>query len=268
MLDTARALETAGGRAAASSNEGNNAVRRPGGGSKKTKNAAPKPALPPRKSRRIRELGGERPKYAELADGVDLLDDEGAGDGHVALESLDDSEARQLSCDEWAKKCGVIPGPAMNGHFSGWVNPEVREQLGIAGNATEAWEQNGGGKFDRKPSKGESAKEFARRMLKKNPNAYFYRHNPPGEDTWHGDWGEDEIQRFVEVAKKHGCGDKWGLFASWIPHRVGYQCSAAYRHVIIPRCLLRDDNFRLTQSGEAVWCGGRGGRGGGGGGGD
>jgi hypothetical protein len=21
-------------------------------------------------------------------------------------------------------------------------------------------------------------------MLKKNPNAFFYRHNPPGEDSW------------------------------------------------------------------------------------
>ena len=58
--------------------------------------------------------------------------------------------------------------------------------------AAEAWEQNGGGRFERKPAKGESAKEFARRMMKKNPNAYFYRHNPPGEDAWHGDWSEDE----------------------------------------------------------------------------
>ena len=74
-------------------------------------------------------------------------------------------------------------------------------------------------------------------MIKKNPNCYFYRHNAPGQDAWHGDWAEDEIQRFVEVAKEHGCGDKWGLFASYIPHRVGYQCSAAYRHVIIPRGL-------------------------------
>ena len=40
---------------------------------------------------------------------------------------------------------------------------------------------------------------------------------------------------FPQVAMEHGCGDKWGLFASYIPHRVGYQCSAAYRHIIIPR---------------------------------
>jgi hypothetical protein len=38
-----------------------------------------------------------------------------------------------------------------------------------------------------------------------------------------------------QVAMEHGCGDKWGLFASYIPHRVGYQCSAASRHIIIPR---------------------------------
>ena len=103
----------------------------------------------------------------------------------------------------------------------------------------------------------------------------------PGEDTWQGEWGEDEVARFVAVATQHGCGDKWGLFASHIPHRVGYQCSAAYRHIIIPRArpgapyaaprggaadaaaaraqgLLRDDNFRMTAHGEAVWVGSRG----------
>jgi hypothetical protein len=93
------------------------------------------------------------------------------------------------------------------------------------------------------------------------------------------------------VAVQHGCGDKWGLFASYIPHRVGYQCSAAYRHIIIPRVrrgaargwslrvaprtagcgalmrapaprcamqgLLRDNNFRMTASGEAIWASGQ-----------
>lgn len=111
----------------------------------------------------------------------------------------------------------------MSGHFRGWVEPKTRAELGIADDAASAWEQNGGGSgaADRKPSKGESAKEFARRMLLKNPNAFFYRHNKPNEDTWHGDWGEDEIENFVRVAKEHGCGDKWGLFASYVPHRVG-----------------------------------------------
>ena len=157
-------------------------------------------------------------------DGVNDDDFEGEAGPGVALEeleSLEEEEAsRQMTCDEWAAKNGFTPGPAMSGHFSGWVAAGVREELGIAGSAAEAWEQNGGGKFDRKPSKGESAKEFARRMLKKNPNAFFYRHNVPGEDTWHGDWSEEEIANFVQVATTHGCGDKWGLFASHIPHRV------------------------------------------------
>ena len=39
----------------------------------------------------------------------------------------------------------------------------------------EAWESGGGGKYERRPPKGESAKEFARSMMRKNPNAYFYR---------------------------------------------------------------------------------------------
>jgi hypothetical protein len=117
---------------------------------------------------------------------------------------------------------------------------------------------------------------------------FSLRLNVPGEEMWQGEWSEDEIAAFVnvsllpreqlprvlasaharacaaQVALKHGCGNKWGLFASHIPHRVGYQCSAAYRHIIIPRGLLRDNNFKLTASGEAIWVGGRGGRGGGG----
>lgn len=33
----------------------------------------------------------------------------------------------------------------------------------------------------------------------------------------------------METARAHGVGDKWGLFASHLPQRVGYQCSAYYR---------------------------------------
>ena len=58
---------------------------------------------------------------------------------------------------------------------------------------------------------------------------------------------------------------------------MGYQCSAAYRHIIIPRVcllvlclqlacvltrrtaqgLLRDNHFLMTSGGEAVWAGSR-----------
>jgi hypothetical protein len=149
----------------------------------------------------------------------------------------------------------------MTGHFTGWVSDEARDALGLAASAEEAWNSNhadlGGGvvKTAYRTPKGESAKEFARKMMKKNPNAFFYRHNLPGEETKQGDWSPAEIDRFVEVAKTHGCGDKWGLFASHIPGRVGYQCSAAYRQKIIPAGLLMDDNFVLSASGCAAWVG-------------
>ena len=166
-----------------------------------------------------------------------------------------------LTCEEWCAKEGITPGPKMTGHFTGWVSDEARDALGLAASAEEAWNSNhadlGGGvvKTAFRTPKGESAKEFARKMMKKNPNAFFYRHNLPGEETKQGDWSPAEIDRFVEVAKTHGCGDKWGLFASHIPGRVGYQCSAAYRQKIIPAGLLMDDNFVLSASGCAAWVG-------------
>ena len=92
-------------------------------------------------------------------------------------------------------------------------------------------------------------------MMTVNPNAYFYRHNLPGEVNWTGGWSDTEIENFVNVAKQFGCGDKWGLFASHIPHRVGYACSQLYRNQIIPKGLLLDDNFRVDPYGEAVWVG-------------
>ena len=70
-----------------------------------------------------------------------------------------------------------------------------------------------------------------------------------------GDWSEEEHKLFVITAEKHGVGDKWGLFASYIPQRVGYQCSAYYRDVIIPACLVLDARFRLSPQGKAIFMG-------------
>lgn len=42
-------------------------------------------------------------------------------------------------------------------------------------------------------------------------------------EQWQGDWTEGEIRDFCLTAQKFGCGDKWGLFSTYIPHRVGYQ---------------------------------------------
>lgn len=66
-------------------------------------------------------------------------------------------------------------------------------------------------------------KERSRKCLHSNPNSYFYRHVEPGLEQWGGDWKEEEIRAFCLTAQQFGCGDKWGLFSSYIPHRVGYQ---------------------------------------------
>lgn len=46
-----------------------------------------------------------------------------------------------------------------------------------------------------------------------------------------GDWTEEEHDKFLDTARKYGVGDKWGLFASHVGTRVGYQCSAYYTQV-------------------------------------
>ena len=70
-----------------------------------------------------------------------------------------------------------------------------------------------------------------------------------------GEWTEEEHGLFVQTAREHGVGDKWGLFASYIPQRVGYQCSAYYREVVIPSGLILDARFRMTYSGKAIFVG-------------
>ena len=47
-----------------------------------------------------------------------------------------------------------------------------------------------------------------------------------------GDWTDEEHALFLSTAAAFGCGDKWGLFSTYIPHRVGYQCSNYYRQVV------------------------------------
>ncbi|KAF9205480.1 hypothetical protein BGZ49_003969 [Haplosporangium sp. Z 27] len=158
----------------------------------------------------------------------------------------------------------------VDGHYKGWLNSCVMERYGFEKSAQEAWEANGGGEFSFRDPLGHSdgatssrsskrqkhdAKMVARAMFKKNPNAFFYRHNEPGQDQWTGDWTEEEGKLFLRVAEEFGCGDKWGLFASHIPHRVGYQCSNYYRQVVIPQGLVFDPNYEYTSRGKPIYCG-------------
>ncbi|KAJ1898263.1 hypothetical protein LPJ66_002865 [Kickxella alabastrina] len=156
----------------------------------------------------------------------------------------------------------------VSGHYSGWVEPGVMERLGIRGNAAEAWESEGGGKFSfadplgtgkkihKRMTGGQSVARFvAAKLLRKNPNSYFYRHTESGVEQWTGEWTEDERLEFVRVAREFGCGDKWGLFSTYLPHRVGYQCSNYYRQYVIPSGWIIDDNYRIDSAGNAVYVG-------------
>ncbi|KAI8885184.1 hypothetical protein K501DRAFT_246609 [Backusella circina FSU 941] len=215
--------------------------------------------LPIRKSSRLR---GEKALDIEINDENNML---------VLQETLDPrleelmDENRLLTYDEYfsdeIKKNAII----VDGHYRDWVNPTIMHKHGIEASADEAWEKNGGGTFSfrdttgsgikRKKGSVSNAKADALKMFKKNPNQYFYRHNEPGEEQWVTDWSQDERELFLKVARDHGCGDKWGLFASYIPHRVGYQCSNFYRHDIIKNGLISDPNYQFTPSGIPVYTG-------------
>ncbi|KAI9323139.1 hypothetical protein BX666DRAFT_1883655 [Dichotomocladium elegans] len=175
-------------------------------------------------------------------------------------------DGKLLKADEYFDKETRDKAIRVDGHYSGWINPELIEKYQFEGSASEAWEKNGGGTFSFKDPLGTgkkksgarfNAKAVAQQMFKKNPNMYFYRHNEPGVEQWTGDWTEEEKSIFLEVARKHGCGDKWGLFASYIPHRVGYQCSNFYRSELLPSGLIFDVNYEYTPSGRPIYVGNR-----------
>ncbi|KAL0053359.1 hypothetical protein WJX82_004719 [Trebouxia sp. C0006] len=189
------------------------------------------------------------------ADATDTIQSEEAGP----------SGRDMMSQQEYMQYTGMqADSIASDGHFTGWVNAAVCQQCGIANNASDAWSQNGGGKFSFKIDKSaipaslkaqgwSNARAFSATQLKQNPNTFFYRNVVPGEVQAFGDWSEDEHKLFLDTAKKYGVGDKWGLFASYIPQRVGYQCSAYYRDVIVPACLVLDARFKLSAQGKAVF---------------
>lgn len=87
----------------------------------------------------------------------------------------------------------------VDGHYHGWLDPGVVERYGFEKSAKDAWEANGGGSFSFKDPLGvqpdfpltsrskstkrpkHEAKMVAKGLFKKNPNAFFYRHNEPGQ---------------------------------------------------------------------------------------
>jgi hypothetical protein len=66
-----------------------------------------------------------------------------------------------------------------------------------------------------------------------NPNAYFYRHVAPDQVKRNGAWTASEKRLFLEAVKIHPPSTgKWGLFATHIPGRVGYQCRNFYHRLL------------------------------------
>jgi hypothetical protein len=162
--------------------------------------------------------------------------------------------------------------------FTSWVAPDVCARFGIEPSAEAAWErrarEEAGGASSSSSSSHASSSALAREKLKlsqrgwsdarvlaatklrANPNSFFYRHVEPGQQQAHGEWTEGELALFLRAARRHGVGDRWGLFSSWIPQRVGYQASAFYRDVVIPAGLVVDARFRMTRTGRALFVGG------------
>ncbi|KAJ1977613.1 hypothetical protein H4R34_003512 [Dimargaris verticillata] len=228
-----------------------------------------RPSHPRRASNRLRGLKPNDDDASRPAPQEDTAADLGqqlCDDGHLR------PAEECFSADILAKAIRV------NGQFSGWLSEDLMARYGFESNAKDAWEKNGGGKFSFRNPLGESepskkakgrsaprkralppgwssAKFTASKLFQKNPNAYFYRHNEPNVDQHTGDWTEEEAQLFLDVARRYGCGDKWGLFASYIPHRVGYQCSNYYRQVVLPQGWVIDSNYRFNGAGQAIYVG-------------
>ncbi|KAG0278985.1 hypothetical protein BGZ95_002610 [Linnemannia exigua] len=248
--------------------------------------AAPKIVRPVRVSNRIRGVEitptmigeNDKPEQGSLphknqhstkiqgADIVESAQDDIEGEHEDDMTNL-------MSGDLFFDKATRERAIRVDGHYHGWLDPGVVERYGFERNAKDAWEANGGGSFSFKAPLGaqadaagttrsktskrpkHEAKMIAKGLFKKNPNAFFYRHNEPGQEQWTGDWTADEQEIFLRVAAENGCGDKWGLFASHIPHRVGYQCSNFYRQVVLPEGLVFDPNYEYTSRGKPIYCG-------------
>lgn len=73
------------------------------------------------------------------------------------------------------------------------------------------------------------ARVRAYKMMRQNPNAYYYRFNAPGEMQRNGAWSREEHQLFVERLAEVGADGQWGIFSIVIPGRVGYQVRARWR---------------------------------------
>lgn len=75
----------------------------------------------------------------------------------------------------------------------------------------------------------------------------------PDQQQAHGEWTEEEHAAFLALVKEHGAGDRWGIFATHIPQRVGYQCASYYRDVVVASGAVFDPRYRMQRNGKAVF---------------
>ncbi|KNC48495.1 transcription factor [Thecamonas trahens ATCC 50062] len=253
--------------------------RAPAPDAKARQKKAREAAAPVRQSRRIRSqveagrgvtsyaeeaLEGEARPVAKRSKALDTVSASGKS------EEFDDVEF--VTMEEYFTARGIEPKVRVVGKYEGWVNPDIAAEHGIPDSASDAWRQGGGGQFSfanpmgigsknkvkgAKPRGWSSAKFWSSKLLCKNPNAYFYRHVAPGCERALGEWTRAEHELFIKVAAEHGAGNKWGLFASYIPNRVGYQCSAYYRHVMLKEGIIWDPNWLMAPNGVPHYFGPR-----------
>ncbi|KAK8795260.1 hypothetical protein WA588_004108, partial [Blastocystis sp. NMH] len=205
-----------------------------------------------RKSRRLHGLQPE------------IVDTETIGENPLTATELEEPKVRVVrefkESYDTADLTGITFPIHVDGTYHGSVDPVVAKRYGIPvegeSPATEEpateMEENPSAKPKRRSSGTSTAKEKSRKCLRSNPNTYFYRHVEPNVQQWTGDWTHEEIRLFFLTAQQFGCGDKWGLFSTYIPHRVGYQCSNFYRQYALPKGLVIDPHYTITSSGEAV----------------
>jgi hypothetical protein len=178
------------------------------------------PLFPTRASRRIR---GEAPNDSD--DPTRFL---GSPQQQQHLSSVLVPPPTLLTLEQYFQRATPVEWRTrITGSYTGWVNPEYVHRYALPKSENEV--QHGAvslGKMRKGAGAGgggSQAKAAAAASFRTNPNAYFYRLVAPDSVHNRGPWSEEEIDRFVDTSNKYGSGLQWGLFASYIKTRVGYQ---------------------------------------------
>ena len=203
---------------------------------------------PLRKSNRLRVTSGSENSNEEITRG-----DHDAG-SPLAAGNVEDE---LLDIEDYFKLVGkdITGALRVDGMYRGWVCPKVAAMYHVPTEGAKLPPETPiVSKADAKVRGWSSIRAKSAKMLRTNPNAYFYRHVAPDKHQAQGEWTEEEDALFMEIARREGVGDRWGLFASHIGSRVGYQCSAYYAQVVIPSGRIVDPRFKMTRSGKAVFC--------------